>query len=90
MDWQATDNIDFFAKAAWVTLDDNETDPITMYVPNTGTTFFSPGITFDKNWGEYGIGAAWKLTKKMTLTGEAGGSNYPEDWYTSIALVIGW
>ena len=86
--WQLTDSITCNAWAAWVDMHNESGSDITIDVTGIGT-FTSPGMDYDESWADFGLSTNWNLTNTMALTAEVGGtdgSNYPEDWYTSVGL----
>ncbi len=90
LNWAASDSINFSLKAAWVTID-NTGESINVNVANASGINISTGTSpsYNRTWTEYGVGASFKLTKRIGLSGEVGGtsgSDYPEEMHCQISF----
>ncbi len=90
LNWAASDTINFSLKAAWITLN-NTGESIRVNVANSIGVNRSTKIStsYNRTWAEYGVGASFKLTKGIGLSGEVGGtrgSDYPEEMHGQISF----
>jgi hypothetical protein len=85
---QVNDHFKIGADVVGVKLSDDQGPDLTVTVPGV-STFVYPGVKYDDTWAEFAVNSQWNFTNDLWIAGEVRGttgSDYPEDWSTSVEL----